>query len=374
MTLLQTVMTVYKRKTSCDNPLLRKSSCLKIPKQKGERVLSLARKHKIINGNLAIQRDHQFIYVPILKESIDDLSALNKQASNAEFCEHLFPEKEKRKSSLGEQLEHDLPPPLLANLPHAMDFIGSIAIIEIPSELEPYSKLVGKAVLKLHKNIRTVMAKAGAISGTYRLRDFTVIAGESKTETLHKENGCKYYVDIAKAYFSPRLSSEHARISSLIKEGETIVDMFAGVGPFAVQIAKNHKDVAVYAIDVNPDAVKYLARNTRLNGVEERVHAVLGDARQVVHEKLSGIADRVIMNLPERAIGYIDIACEALKPQGGVLYFYSFATTAAPIENVRECFIRSVAKSGRKVVCVSSSRVRETAPFESQVVLEAEIR
>jgi tRNA (guanine37-N1)-methyltransferase len=95
------------------------------------------------------------------------------------------------------------------------------------------------------------LTKAGDISGTYRIRDYTFIAGEHKTQTIHREFGCQFHVDIAKAYFSPRLSHEHQRVASLVQSCETVVDLFAGVGPFSVMIAKKNPNVKVYAVDLN---------------------------------------------------------------------------------------------------------------------------
>jgi tRNA (guanine37-N1)-methyltransferase len=222
--------------------------------------------------------------------------------------------------------------------------------------------------------MRTVLAKAGAISGTYRLREFSVIAGEPKTETIHREHGCQYYVDLAKAYFSPRLSYEHKRVASLIEEGETVIDLFAGVGPFAIQVAKTHENVEVYAIDVNPDAVEFLKRNIRLNRVEGKVHPILGDAKQVVKERLFGVADRVIMNLPEKAIEFVGAACKALKPEGGMVHFYSFVSASDSLENVKLHFIEAVEQCGRKVEKIFFSRlVRATAPYKWQAVIDAKI-
>jgi tRNA (guanine37-N1)-methyltransferase len=351
----------------------KKSACIRVPKKNGQKTLTLARKLRIVSPELEIQRNMQFIFIPILNGSIDALNALRNETPDAEIFERIFQER-KHKTSLIRQLEEELPSDLLANLPHSMDILGDIAIIEIPHELDNYRTTIGEAILLSHRNIHTVLAKAGPVGGRYRLRQFTVVAGEPKTGTLYKEHGCKYYIDISKVYFSPRLSSERARISSLVKEGETIVDMFAGVGPFAIQIAKNHKDVKVFAIDTNPDAIYYLAKNTRLNRVEERVQPCLGDARQIVRERFLKIADRVIMNLPEKAIDYVDVACDGLKLRGGIIHFYSFATAANPAETIKKQFIRVIEKSGRELVCVYFRRVRETAPFESQIVLDAEIR
>jgi tRNA (guanine37-N1)-methyltransferase len=219
-----------------------------------------------------------------------------------------------------------------------------------------------------------VLAKVGAISGTYRLREFAIIAGEPRTATVHKEHGCKYYVDMAKAYFSPRLSHEHNRVASLVQKGETVVDLFAGVGPFAVLIAKKSETAKVYAVDINPEAIEFLKSNIRLNRVENRVFPILGDARHVIEDKLLGVADRVIMNLPEKAIEFIDAACTTVKPTGGIIHFYGFIRLPDSLENVKLRFSEAVEKAGRKVdKFLFAKTIRETAPYEWQMVLDAEI-
>jgi len=353
----------------------KESRCVKVPKIHGEKAIKLVNKLKIVNRELEIQSDKVFIYIPLVHHlSENDLGAFKEQVPDCEVSTYVFPERKKQVTPFAELLENTLPPHLLASLPRAMDFVGDIAIIEIPPELNPYKNVIGEAVLKAHKSVRTVLAKAGAVSGTYRLREFSVVAGESKTETIHKEYGCQYYVDLAKAYFSPRLSHEHNRVASLVKEDETVVDLFAGVGPFSILIAKTHENVKVYAIDVNPQAVEFLKKNVRLNRVESKVHSILGDAKQIVEQRLSGVADRVIMNLPEKAMEFVDAACEAIKPSGGIVHFYSFVDSSNTLENVKLCFIGVVEKSGRKVEKILFSRfVRATAPYEWQAVLDAKI-
>ena len=349
--------------------------CVKVPKIQGEKVIILANKLKIVNRKLKIQRDKDFIYIPLVRQlSENGLHAFMEQVPDCEVSTYIFPQKKKQMKTFIELLENKLPPHLLASLPHAMDFVGDIAIIEIPPELSAYRNTIGKAVLKSYKNVRTVLSKAGAVSGTYRLREFNIITGEPKTETIHKEYGCQYHVDLAKAYFSPRLSQEHNRVASLVKENETVVDLFAGVGPFSILIAKTHENVKIYAIDVNPQAVELLTKNIRLNSVEGKVHSILGDARKIVKQRLSGVADRVIMNLPEKAIEFLDAACEAIKPAGGTVHFYSFVDASNTIEDVRLRFINAVEKSGRNVEKILFSRfVRATAPYEWQAVLDAKI-
>ncbi|MFQ6073957.1 MAG: class I SAM-dependent methyltransferase family protein [Candidatus Bathyarchaeia archaeon] len=271
--------------------------------------------------------------------------------------------------------EEKLPPHLLASLPHAVDYVGDIAIVEIPPELENYKRMIGEAILFTHKRVSTVLAKSGAVEGVYRVRRFEVIAGVEKTETAHKEHGCVFHVDLAKAYFSPRLSYEHNRIAAQVKQGETVIDMFAGVGSFAILIAKKCAKVKIYAIDVNPDAVHYLKRNIRANNVEAKVTPILGDARQIIQEKLKRVANRVIMNLPEKAIEYVDIACEALQRKGGVIHYYEFVNAPNPLEAARNHLSGAVKKTGRSLEKILLARsVRATAPYTWQVVVDAEIK
>jgi tRNA (guanine37-N1)-methyltransferase len=304
-----------------------------------------------------------------------DVEELEKRLPEFKISTHKFPERAKRPRSLLDMLEDKLPPHLLASLPRAIDFVGEIAVVEIPPELERHKGMIGEAIMQIHKQVHTVLARSGAVEGVYRLRAFEVIAGVGETETMHKEYGCAYHVDLAKAYFSPRLSHEHDRVASQVKEGETIVDMFAGIGPFSVLIAKRHENVRVYAIDVNPDAVHLLKRNLNRNRVEQKVTPILGDADQIIEERLSGVADRVIMNLPERAIEYVDSACETLKHEGGTVHYYDFTKTPNPLETARVRLIEAVEKTDRGIQKILFARkVRAIAPYAWQVVVDAQIK
>jgi tRNA (guanine37-N1)-methyltransferase len=139
-----------------------------------------------------------------------------------------------------------------------------------------------------------------------------------------------------------------------------------------VLVGKQNSTVKVYAIDINPEAFTLLKKNVLFNRVQDNVTPVLGDARQIVSEKLSGVADRVIMNLPESAIEFVDAACVAIKSEGGVVHFYGFTRRPDSTEAMKSRFTAEVEKTGRKVDRFLSVRaVRETAPYEQQVVLDA---
>ncbi|MGD0644598.1 MAG: class I SAM-dependent methyltransferase family protein [Candidatus Bathyarchaeia archaeon] len=348
---------------------------IKVPKNQGEKTIALANKLELVDKSLGIKQDEGKLCIPLVRQPQEnELATLKSQISEMQLTTRIFIEKKPAAKTLLQVLQNKLPQNLLASLPQALDIIGDIAIIEVPPELKPYKNFVGEAILKTHRNIRTVLAKAGAICGTYRLREFTFIAGEHKTQTTHKEFGCQYHVDIAKAYFSPRLSHEHQRVAALVQTGETVVDLFAGVGPFSVLIAKKNPTVKVYAVDINPEAVELLKVNVRANRVENRVFPILGDAKELSANKLKGVADRLIMNLPETATEFIDAACQTIKPNGGIIHFYAFVRSPDSIENLKLRFCEAVKKAGRKVeTFIYSKSIRETAPYEAQIVLDANV-
>lgn len=352
------------------------SPSLKILKTSGQKAIEITRQLEIYDKSLKIMQEDGFLYVPLLREPTEkEKASVKRIVRNGEFGVHDFSALISRPKGYVDLLAESLPPHLAASLPRSADFVGDIAVVEIPLELDAYKHEIGEAVLATHKHVHTVLAKASAISGAFRTRKFEIIAGEPKTITVHKENGCIFHVDLAKAYFSPRLSTEHARVATLVTEGETVLDMFAGVGPFAIQIAKLHENVRVYAVDVNPDAVELLNRNVAVNRVLAKVTPVLGDVREVAHDRFVGVADHVIMNLPESAIEYMDVACEALKPAGGIMHYYAFTEASEPKKAVEVRLVEAVEKARRKLDKILESRtVRATAPYTWQVVIDARIR
>jgi len=352
------------------------AACLKVPKSLGEQAIRLVRELSIFNSNLKVQQVDDVLCIPLTTKPVPAAyKTFENNLQDFEISVHNFPEQEKRHYTHLDFLADKLPSNILASVPRAIDFVGDIAIVEIPPELSNHKKEIGDALLKANKQTCTVLAKSGAVEGVYRLRDFEVISGAKKTVTVYTEYGCVYHVDVAKAYFSPRLSTEHSRVASTVKTGEKVVDLFAGVGPFAIPIAKKHKNVLVYAVDVNPDAVSLLKRNVTVNRVEKQVVPILGDARQVVKEQLSGKADRVIMNLPETALDFVDVACEALKPKGGIIHYYGFVKALNPLETTKVRLTEAVNQNNRQVKkIILAKTVREVAPYTWQVVVDTKIQ
>lgn len=203
----------------------------------------------------------------------------------------------------------------------AFDQIGDIVIIKIPNDLMPKKKFIADTILAHVKTAKAVFAQVSPVRGDYRVRNLEFIAGENRTITEYREHGCRFRVDVAKTYFSPRLSTERLRIANMVGEGETIVNMFAGVGTYSILMARMNKTCKVYSIDSNAVAAELCEANAKLNKVQDRVVSIHGDAGEVIKDKLAGQADRVLMPLPERAKEFVDSAVLALKKKGVVHYF-----------------------------------------------------
>ena len=203
----------------------------------------------------------------------------------------------------------------------AFDQVGDIIIVRIPDSLLSKKEIIGKTLLEQVKTVKSVFYQASSVEGDFRTRNLEILAGENKTETEYKEFGCRFIVDVEKAFFSPRLSTERDRIADLVQEGETVINMFGGVGMFSI-IAAKRKKCTVYNIDINPIAAKLCERNIELNKLAGKVISIHGDAAKIVEEQFKDQGDRVLMLLPERSDEFLDSAIFAAK-NNGVIHYYS---------------------------------------------------
>ena len=203
----------------------------------------------------------------------------------------------------------------------AFDQIGSIIIVRIPDSLISKKKIIGETMLEQVKTTKSVFFQSSPVEGDFRTRNLELLAGDDKTETEYKESGCRFIVDVEKTFFSPRLSTERERISNLVNDNETIVNMFGGIGMFSILSAKK-KSCTVYNIDINPDASTLCEENTRLNKLKGNVISLNGDASDIIKKELQNSANRVLMLLPERSDEFLDSAISSLKTNG-IIHYYS---------------------------------------------------
>jgi len=331
-------------------------------------------KTEILDRNFFVKSEGQTLMLPLIRNptrfEIDELRKLVPEASSG--TEDFAP-RTRHPRTLDGALAERISPSLLSSLPRSFDVVGDITVLQLDSDLAAYETSIAEAIMEVHPNVRAVFAKSGDVSGTERIRPLRHIAGENRTKTIHKEHGCFFRVDLSKVFFSPRLSTEHQRIAQKVDKGERVVDMFAGVGPFSILIAKRLDDVRVEAIDANPQAVELLRENVRANKVESKVHAHLGDSRDIIRENFTHVASRVIMNHPSASKDFIKEACEALHPTGGLIHYYTFAGSNWEADSRNE-LERGVEESGYIAERVFGiHRVREVAPMKWQVAVDLRV-
>ena len=150
-------------------------------------------------------------------------------------------------------------------MPSSFDVVGDILIfIEFPKELKKKEKDIARTIINYFKNINVVTKKSEHYSGKYRTPKIEIMGGENRKETIHKENNCRFKLDVEKCYFSARLGNERKRIYEKIKS-ESVLVMFSGIGIYPIEISKNTKAKEIYGIEINPIAHKYALENLELN-------------------------------------------------------------------------------------------------------------
>ena len=317
------------------------SLCVRVPRTEGELTRKKLIELCLLDNNLKIKSDGAYLLIPVLKP-VEGLGILEKD--------------------IFEIAQRENP---LTQVPGAYELIGNIAIIDQHEENAPE---IAKVLLQ-HKNIKTIFQATSAVCGEYRTRELLFIAGLKKTETIYRENGCRYLLDVTQVYFTPRLSTERIRIADQVKTGYKVVDMFAGIGPFSILIAKRFPRAHVISLDKNPVAIKYLRENVRLNKVKN-IEIREGDAR----DEVKGIsdADHVIMNLPHSGLEFIDSAFGVIK-KGGVIHFYAISHEDDLFEGLIREIEAHANKSDLKVCPIDRRIVRPYAPYQYNVCIDLQV-
>ncbi len=293
----------------------------------------------VLNKSLKIVSEGEYLLIPV-----------TRRVEGYEIEEHEF-----------EVLKKEHSPEEILGYSPAYEIVGDIAIIERhESDVHRIAR-----VLLGQKRIKTVLLAETPVDGEYRIRKLSFIAGERRTETVHKENKCRFLLDLEKVYFTPRLATERMRIVNQIKDGDKVVDMFAGVGPFSILIAKRYPHAKVIAIDKNPHAIQYLKQNIELNKVRN-IEVREGDVRDAI----KGIkdADHIIMNLPHSALDFLKEGISAVKNRG-VIHLYAIAH-----EDEFDAILKRIQESAHEmnvgIIPLNKRIVRPYAPYQYNICID----
>jgi len=259
----------------------------------------------------------------------------------------------------------DIPSELKALLPEKYERLGHVLVLRLPEPLLPYRREIAEAYAKVLK-ARTVLLEKGIIHGVERRPDVELLFG-TETETTHSESGILYRLDPTKVMFSSGNFDEKLRMASLDCRGETVVDMFAGIGYFTMPLAAKAKAEKVIACEINPEAVRFLKKNIELNRVADKVQVFEGDNRDLPGERF---ADRVVM-------GYVNVTWQflpkafSLVKKGGIIHYQdTFSIDRIPdgiIDGLRE------GSGGRPFEVLGIKEVKAYAPSISHMVADVRV-
>jgi len=264
----------------------------------------------------------------------------------------------------------------------AYDIFGNIALVKFDRKATSSAKKkFAEKIMKENRAIRTVLEKTGKFKGRLRKQETRWIAGEKTKEVLYRENGCVFRFNIDKTYFSPRLSNERKEIASMIKKGDEVLVMFAGVGPYSIVIAKNSKARGVYSNEINKEANEYGKLNAELNKVKNKVIMLNGNIKDVATKVKRGLKvnneivpqkfDVIVMPRPQLKDSFLKEAF-SLSKKGTTVFYYDFCQDDETNLIVNK--IKKEAKTARKKIKILRTKTAgEIAPYKIRLRVDFKV-
>ena len=319
--------------------------CVRVRPQDGERTRAALAERDLVHDGYEITVEDGWLYVPVT--DADRVATAGYEVETRDL-----PRRE------GQTLPRDI-----LGFEPSYERIGTIAIVE--EEDSGRAREIADALVGSDLPVESVLNRASKVKGELRVRDWEVLAGS--TETVHREYGFEYALDLATVYFSPRLATERHRVAEQAAEGERALDLFAGVGPFVIPIAARGAEAV--GVDLNPAAVAFMRENAERNGVSDRVTAIEGDVREI--EGYDDWADRLVMNLPHSADEFLDTAVR-LAGDDCTLHYYDIQSDEDPF-GPGERAVRAAAEPEYDATVRTRRVVRSYAPHELNVCLDVRL-
>jgi tRNA wybutosine-synthesizing protein 2 len=246
---------------------------------------------------------------------------------------------------------------LAAKVPDGYQRLGHVLVVRVPADLWPHRRALGAAWCA-ELGVDTVLARTGTIEGELREPSVETIAGRA-TETEVVEHGVRWRFDAVRVMFAMGNRTERQRVRTLVRAGERVADLFAGIGYFAVPAALADPTVRVTAVEKNPVSYRYLVTNARLNGVADRLEPVEGDNRSV--ELPPASFDRIFLGWLPDATPWLDRALVLAGPGPAWLHLHRVADVREPLSETAAAVLARIAGLGRKVL--PGARAREVKPY-----------
>jgi tRNA (guanine37-N1)-methyltransferase len=349
---------------------------IKVNKNKAQIVIKKLKEEKLINNKYKIERDNDFVIIPVINNkdnNADNKNKINKLLNQYEIVnlEKKTVQTEKSKKLKDILIENKLPAEIINKINSAYDIVGDIIIIGIENLQKKHFEIIGKSLIQIHPHIKTILNKIGKHQGVFRTQNMEHIFGEKTKETIIKENNCKIKIDVEKVFCSTRLSFERARITNLVKKTEVVGVFFAGAGPFALTIAKNKNPKEVIGIELNPIAINYFKENIKLNKLKEKIKIISSDVKKISNNYLNYF-NRIVMPLPKSADLFLDDAIKCSKNKA-IIHIYRFVSKNDPYSEIENIINNKAEEKKIKLKIINKRIIRSYSPSIVQIVLDIKI-
>ncbi len=333
-----------------------------VPERRAEDLRQELHRRGLVDRTLRIEKRDAEVLIPVTGAPPVDLEMWG---ARMEDRGGLRPRPRTRNptAELRERLRRYRVPPELA--PTKWERFEDVVVLRLSEAAREFREAIGTAFAET-LGARCVVEDRSGIHGVLRTPQVDVIWGRGM-EVVHLEGGVRYMFDVAKIMFSSGNLAERTSIASRIPDGSVVVDLFAGIGYFALPIAVHAHAERIYACELNPVAHHYLVENVRLNHAAN-VIPLLGDCRETAPQ---GVADAVLMGHFDAA-RYLDVAFSCLRGKGLAVYHELCPREQFPRSPVAH-LTEAAKKEWYDVESVSSRIVKSYAPGIVHSVVEAHV-
>lgn len=313
----------------------------------------------LVDLHAKISKDGTHRYVPILPEFVDTVRSEGFETVDGEAhtLDRRSPQERIREALSGY-------PEIADIVPDHWEFVGDIVILKMDPRCRPYGELIGRTYAEV-LGAKTVCADVRGVSGEFRRPSMEVLYG-TDTESVRLENGIRYGFDVTKVMYASGNTEERMRMRNLDCTGETVVDMFAGIGYFTLPLAKFSGARRVFACEKNPESYQFLVRNIRDNGVSDVVIPILADNRDLLGR---AFADRILMGYVQTTADFLQAALRMIKP-GGIIHYHDTFYVSEYRERVESIFSEHC---GDGYEILNIREVKSFAPSVSHYVADVRI-
>ena len=223
-----------------------------------------------------------------------------------------------------EKIISEVDPVIHTKLPKKWKKIGDILILDL-AELDSRQKNKVAEIYAKVLNAKTIIQK-NKITGELRKPEDTELLYGNETVTEISEYGVKYKLDLAEIMWSSGNTGWRSALSGPGKVSEfytfnnpkVIIDYFAGIGYFAIQMAKGYPNTKVIAIDKNPKSIEYLSQNAKNTDVGN-IEIINDDCRNIDVK-----ADVIHLGYIGNTVDFLEHAYKCLNDNGIVIFHEAY--------------------------------------------------